>query len=125
MEKNRSGESMTVKQFYDTIQEDYNEIYERFLMDKLIYKYVLKFDDDPSFLQLKEALEYHDEEAAFKASHTLKGICSNLSFSQLEKLSSDMTELLRQHQLSDACHLFKALETEYQRIKEAIEIIKM
>lgn len=109
-----------IKDVYDMIHEDYEDVYERFQMERIIQKYVLKFLDDPNFSLLKQGLESLDEQEAFRAGHTLKGVCANMGFSKLEKLSSQITELLREHEVEKAQMLFPDLEKEYVLIKTAI-----
>ena len=45
--------------------------------EALVRKFVLKYPNDPSFGQLKDALAAQDWETAFRASHTLKGVAQN------------------------------------------------
>ncbi len=40
-------------------------------------------------------MENGDTETAFRAAHTLKGICMNLGFDRLYEASYDITEVLR------------------------------
>ena len=53
------------------------------------------FLDDSSFSELCRALEEGQREEAFRAAHTLKGVCANLGFDQLRTSASALTELLR------------------------------
>lgn len=62
----------------------------------LVEKFVLRFSADPSYAELEAALEAGCRGDAFRAAHTLKGVCANLGFSALYRSSSDVTELLRQ-----------------------------
>lgn len=118
MERNEIN--MTIKELYENIGEDYQDVFDRFMMEKMIQKYVLKFIEDPNFLLLKQSLESNDEDEAFRAGHTLKGVCANMGFLKLEKLSSQITELLRHHEVDKAQKLFPDLEREYLLIKDAI-----
>ena len=36
-----------------------------------------------------------ESEIAFRSSHTLKGVCQNLSFDRLYEVSNELTELLK------------------------------
>ena len=51
--------------------------------EALVRKFVLKYPNDPSFGQLKDALAAQDWETAFRASHTLKGVAQNLGMEHL------------------------------------------
>lgn len=122
MERNEI--KMTVKDVYDKIHEDYQDVYERFQMERMIQKYVLKFIEDPHFSLLKDGLENNDEQEAFRAGHTLKGVCANMGFLKLETLSSQITEMLRGHEMEKAKGLFPDLEKEYGLIYETIQEYK-
>lgn len=69
---------MIIKECYEAMGENYNEVLARLQLEKLIVKYALKFLDDPNYGMLVEAWKEKDYEAAYRASHTLKGICSIL-----------------------------------------------
>ena len=63
--------------------------------EALIRRFALKFLEDQSYIQLKQALENKNYEDAFRGAHTLKGVCQNLSFDRLYEVSHELTELLR------------------------------
>lgn len=102
---------MTVKECYDKIGADYEGVLQRFGSEGLIKKFALKFLDDASFQNLQEALKNKDAEEAFRASHTLKGICANLGLDNLYKVSSDLTEQLRGR-------ILDGYEEKYQKVEE-------
>ena len=81
---------------------------------------LLKFLDDPSFQNLKDALDSKDVETAFRAAHTLKGVCLNLGFDNLYPSSKDLTELLRAGSMDGYEDLFVEVEKEYNRTCEAL-----
>jgi len=62
---------------------------------EILERFLKKFLNDASYEQLKNAIEAHDCEAAFKAAHTLKGVAGNLSMKTFAKTVSDMTEEFR------------------------------
>lgn len=64
---------MTIKECYEQIGADYEDVRSRLRSDLLIRKFFLKFPDDKSFGQLKEALKSGDREGAFRGAHTLRG----------------------------------------------------
>lgn len=67
---------MTIKECYEQIGADYEDVRSRLRSDLLIRKFFLKFPDDKSFGQLKEALKSGDREGAFRGVHTLKGVAA-------------------------------------------------
>ena len=79
---------------------------------------------NPSFGQLETALADKDAETAFRAAHTLKGICLNLGFDNLFAPSQELTEKLRgATTIEGADELFAAVEKEYDRTCEALRKI--
>ena len=86
---------MTVRECYEAIGGNYEDVLGRLRNEALIRKFTLKFLDDQSYLQLKQALENKNYEDAFRSAHTLKGVSQNLSFDRLYEVSNELTELLR------------------------------
>lgn len=89
---------MNIKEFYDFIGEDYNEVIGRLRVESRIIKYVSKFPTDTCFGILRAAVKEKNYTEAFRAAHTLKGICLNLGFSSFFTTVSEITEKLRNHQ---------------------------
>ena len=86
---------MTMRECYEAIGGNYEDVLGRLHSEALIRKFTLMFLEDQSYLQLKQALENKNYEDAFRSAHTLKGICQNLSFDRLYEVSHKLTELLR------------------------------
>ena len=86
---------MTIQECYEAIGGNYEEVLGRLQSEALIRRFTLKFLEDQSYLQLKQALENKNYEDAFRSAHTLKGVCQNLSFDRLYEVSNELTELLR------------------------------
>ena len=86
---------MNIRECYERMGADFNGVIGRLGSEALIKKFALKFLEDTSFQSLKEGLEKGDGEQAFRAAHTLKGVCLNLGFDNLYPSSKDLTELLR------------------------------
>jgi len=80
----------------------------------LIIKLVKKFESDQSYAELKQGLADKDAEKAFRAAHTLKGICLNLGFSQLIEDVVNITEILRAGKLEGTDELFSKIQTTYE-----------
>ena len=85
-----------------------------------IQRLVIRFLDDPSFQMIKDGIEKKDAELAFRGAHTLKGVCSNLGFSKLCDLSSQLTEILRGRELEGYEAVLAQVEKQYQITVEAI-----
>ena len=73
-----------------------------------------------SYADLKEALEARDAERAFRAAHTLKGVCLNLGFDRLYETSAALTEDLRGRDINGGDRLFPELTERYEQLTEAI-----
>ena len=86
---------MTMRECYEAIGGHYKAVLGRLHSEALIRRFTLKFLEDQSYLQLKQALENKNYEDAFRGAHTLKGVCQNLSFDHLYEVSNELTELLR------------------------------
>ena len=115
---------MTVKECYEQMGSDYEGVLGRLGSEAIVKRFALKFLQDPSFAQLKESLAKNDGEEAFRAAHTLKGICLNLGFDNLFAPSQELTEKLRgATTIEGADELFAAVEKEYDRTCEALRKI--
>lgn len=110
---------MTIQECYEKIGEDYQEILSRFGSEAMVKRFAISFLNDPSFEQLKEGLEEKMEKRHF-AQSTLKGVCLNLGFNGLNKLSSELTEKLRGHSTEGTEPLFEAVKEKYESMIETI-----
>ena len=86
---------MTIQECYQQFGGNFDDVKKRLPSEALIKKFIAKFLDDRSFPDLQTALEEGSRESAFRAAHTLKGVCGNLSLSKLMNSASKLTELLR------------------------------
>lgn len=78
--KVKEEKNMTVKECYEQMGADYEGVLGRLRSEALIKKFAKKFLDDGSFQSLKDNLAAGNGEEAFRAAHTLKGVCQNLGF---------------------------------------------
>lgn len=101
---------MTIKECYEKIGGDYAQVEERLPSPELIEKFVVKFQSDGSYQQLCETMEKGQAEDAFRAAHTLKSVCGNLSFIRLYESASQLTELLRNEMGEIPEEAFKIME---------------
>lgn len=117
----RGGLKMKLQECYERFGGDYNDAVSRMMNDSLIEKFVLKFPNDKTMDQLKEAVAANNTEDTFRAAHTLKGIAGNLSFTGLESAASKLTEQLRgkTDETPDPV-LVARTESEYDRVINAI-----
>lgn len=117
---------MTLKECYAALGGDYDEVIGRLRSERLVQKFVLKFLDDGSYGLLCRALEEGNREEAFRAAHTIKGVCSNLAFAQLLGSSSQLTELLREEGAGadQVQALFGKVREDYERTAQAIRTFR-
>lgn len=86
---------MTLQECYTALGGDYDEAMGRLRSERLVQKFVLKFLDDGSYRLLEDSLAAGDRAEAFRAAHTIKGVCANLAFNTLLASSEQLTEALR------------------------------
>lgn len=109
---------MTIKECYEQMGADYEDVLGRLRNEALIRKFAKKFLEDGSFQMLK------DGEMAFRAAHTLKGVCQNLGFDNLYEPSFDITEKLRGRDTEGCEELFAKVEEQYNKTAEAIRMLE-
>ena len=112
---------MTVRECYEELGSDFDKVLSRLVSEALVKKFALKFLDDPSFGQLETALADKDAETAFRAAHTLKGVCLNLGFDELFEVSAELTEKLRERKTAGSEELFQKVSQKYQKTVMAIQ----
>ena len=119
-ELERKRRTMTVKECYESMESDYEGVIGRIGSEGLVKRFVLKFLDDPSYLNLEKAVQEQNAEEAFRAAHTLKGICLNLGFDRLYKVSAELTEKLRESELNGYEAVYGKVQDEYKNTIDAI-----
>ncbi len=113
---------MTLKECYDAFGGDYAEVTARLRNEERVIKFIGMFLKDESFANLEKALKENNLPEAFRAAHTLKGICGNLSFTRLHRSSHGLTELLRGAKFSaEIPLLFDVVKKDYELAKENIQ----
>ncbi len=110
-----------IQDAYNQIGADYDDVLKRLMNEALVQRFVGKFMEDGSFAALKEALAAKDVKQAFMAAHTLKGISSNLGFTNLFAPVNEITEVLRAESLEGTEELFAQVEAEYNKTVEALK----
>ena len=112
---------MDIKECYEAMHGDYEDIFSRLRNNALIIKLVKKFESDQSYAELKQSLADKDAEKAFRAAHTLKGVCVNLGFDKLFSVSSALTEKLRAKELDGTDEMFEKVKEQYEITIGAIQ----
>lgn len=107
---------MEVKEFYTRIGGDAASVLDRLGTEELIVRFVRKFPADGSYTQLCEAIAQGDVETAFRAAHTLKGLCLNLGFESLYRVDAALTEEQRAGKLAEAAEQLPAVKEKYEEL---------
>lgn len=120
---------MNISTFYDRTGGDFEDVMKRLIKESRVEKYVRMFPDDPSFRELESNLSQNKTQEAFRAAHTLKGVCMNLSFTKLFESSNAVTESLRHADSDNTADMEKvaacmeSLRSDYRAILEAIKCL--
>jgi len=94
----------------------------RFMGDEGLYARMLeKFLDDRNYENLVAAVDEKDEKAALTYSHTLKGLCGNLSMDRLFELFSEQVTLFRADKDDEAYALMKDIHESYELAVKTIK----
>ena len=114
---------MTLKECYTAMGGDYDEVMGRLRSEKLVQKFVLKFLNDGSYQLLLDSLAAGDRDEAFRAAHTIKGVCANLAFNTLLASSEELTEALRDGKPPQPGEeeLVARVKADYERTRQAIQ----
>ncbi len=112
---------MTLKQCYELFGGDYEGVISRMLKEERVKKFVIKFGNDQTFNGLTDMLAAENYEEAFRAAHTIKGLCQNLGFDRLFKSSSALTEALRGGKKPEDDSIYQQVKEDYEQIINAIK----
>ena len=86
---------MSIEECYEKMGGSYADVIARLSIPRIVEKFIGKFLEDDSFDVLCRQMECGNRAEAFRAAHTLKGVCANLSFSRLWDSAARLTEELR------------------------------
>ena len=115
---------MTIRECYNVFGGDFDGVMKRLIDENRVERFALKFLDESSMKQLRISLIEDDQEGAFRAAHTLKGVCQNLGFDNLYQVSFDITEKLRGRETDGCEELFAKVEEQYKKTTDAIHMME-
>lgn len=115
---------MTIRECYAKTETDYNDVQNRLGSENMVKRFALKYLNDKTFEELKEGIRMQDGEKAFRAAHTLKGVCLNLGFTGLGKASAEITEKLRGRDTGDCDVFLKEVEAQYNSLVNALREVE-
>ena len=105
------------EQFLQDLGIDVQRTLERFGgMWHILEKFLLKFPEDPTFREFKDAQATKNSELLERTAHTLKGLSANLGIQQLSDLCATCVNAIRQDDLQTAFGSCPQIEEEYQRV---------
>lgn len=111
---------MELKEFFSQVGGEYEQVLDRLPSEAMVLRFLNKFTLDPSYGQLKAALEAEDIATAFRAAHTLKGTAATLGLDALAAAASELTEALWGADQMPNAGLVEPVDDAY---KAAIELI--
>ena len=111
---------MTLQEFYAVVGGNYDETVSRMMGEAMLRRFLMKFPNDPSFAALKQAVESGAREEAFRAAHTIKGLCLNFGFGKLLASSEALTEALRSEIPPNLAELFAKVSEDYELTMDAL-----
>ena len=112
---------MTLEECYKVCGGDYQEVLRRLQSETLIRRFLGKFLDDKSYEQIHENLNKQNFSEAFRAAHTLKGVCQNLGLGYLSESSVIVTESLRDGKQDVTSEMLAKLDEDYKLTVSAIQ----
>ena len=89
--------------------------------EMLLERFMKKFLEDSNFENLCKALAAKELDAAISASHTLKGLCGNLSMTVLFDLFTRQVAMLRAGRLEEAAAMMEEILPAYEMVTETIQ----
>ena len=111
---------MDVDEFYRRTRGSLQKAREYLKDEDTVITFLYMFKKDESFAVLKASMESEEWDAAFRAAHTLKGICANLGFKSLLEVSYDITEALRAGDMEQAKVMWPGVQACYARVDNAL-----
>ena len=115
-----------VKKCFEEYGADYIGTMERFLNNEALYVRLLgKLFPNEELRRLGAAMEAGDQDGAFKAAHTLKGVAGNLGLTPLYETLCAIVERLRaKEEWAEYPALYQAVQMEFRRAEEFWTVLK-
>lgn len=100
---------------------DLDSALERFLGNEDMYeRFLRQFVTDEYFDILIKACDDNNCEEAFKASHTLKGLCGNLSINSLFDIISNQVEYFRSGDFEKGSAMMPEITALYKQLTDSV-----
>lgn len=111
---------MTIMECYEAMGGNFSDVKARLMTEDRVKKFALRFLNDKSFETLKASLDEGNYEEAFRAAHTLKGVCQNLGFDRLYRSVFEISEALRGGNALSDIAMLDAVATDYEATVSAL-----
>lgn len=112
---------MNLKECYDLLGGDFDEVMGRLRREDFVKKLLYKFLEDKSYNLFETSMSAQNYDEALRGVHTLKGVCQNLSFTKLYESSAAVTLALKEQNVDRALELMPQLSEDYRRVIHAVE----
>lgn len=112
---------MELRECYEYMEGDYQEVYLRLGNDQIIAKYLKKYIDRNEMENLKKAITEKRYKDVFLYSHNMKGLGLNLSLTAFHMAASDICEAVRDGEPKEDLEcLYEKLANAYHKMETAI-----
>lgn len=80
-------------------------------------------DSPGRIAEIRAGIANHDAKLVMRAAHSLKGSSGNFGARRLQAASKDIEQLANQERLGEAANVLPLLETEYQKVADALKAL--
>lgn len=116
---------MTMEECYTRLGADYADVLRRLGKEEWVKHFLCKLPEDESFPHLCKAMEMQSETEAFRAAHSLKGVCMNLGLTSMSRSVGMLTDELRKGVITAAAQsLYQQVAQEYRAALQVIEKLR-
>ena len=91
---------------------------------KTALRLLAMFPADENYALLEQAMAAGDTDAAFRAAHTLKGVCGNLCLEELYRTAAPLSDALKRGDTGTAARLFEEMRPVYRDTVAALETLR-
>ena len=112
---------MNVKEFYISINGDYQRALSIMMNDSLIERMITKFMSNNAYQDIVNAYENNDYASIFPLAHTFKGVAGNLALTELFEIASIITEATRNGATPNLDKEIETLKERYQRLENSYQ----
>lgn len=112
---------MTVKECYDSISENYNEMLTRLGNEERVMRFSKRFFETGDYENLEKAIMERDASNAFEFAHKIKGNSLNIGFEHFTAIIEPLVEFLRPREIDDEDaldQLFNTVKVKYLELKQ-------